>query len=196
MGTMHEYSIEGKNLKNKRIIMIIISLVIAYLISLVVSTISDKFSINLWWLEIPSVIGVYEGIEYLIDKFCWSKFYGIDSFEGTWDGYLESSYDNYNQKIPIINCIIKQNSKNICIIYEMEKSTSYSTSARLNLATINGVTLDYDYINIPKIEENGMLNIHIGTNTLKLKGNELEGEYFNKQRKTSGKIYLKKKEEN
>ena len=77
----------------------------------------------------------------------------------------------------------------------MNQSKSYSINAIMDFSKINGITLEYKYINIPNIEENETLNVHFGENKFTIKDNELEGEYFNKQRATNGKIYLKKKEE-
>lgn len=195
MGNMHEYFIRSKNLKTQKIIIFMISMIGAYIISLFIDLFSDKIGINLWWIEIPSILGVYNLLENTIDKFWWSKFYQIPSFEGTWKGYLKSSFDNYTSEIPV-TCIIKQNSKLICVIFEMEKSTSYSICATMDDTKINGVTLEYNYINIPKIDQTELLNVHLGSNTLKLNGNVLEGEYYNNQRETKGKIHLEKEEEN
>lgn len=195
MGNMHEYFIKGRNLRLQKIIIILTSVVLAYFISLLINWISYKYGINLWWLEIPSILGVYNLLDFAIDKFWWSKFYRIPSFEGRWKGYLKSSFDNFITEFPV-TCIIKQNSKLISIVFEMEKSTSYSISATMDDTKINGATLKYDYINIPKIDQKQLLNVHLGNNTLKLNGNVLEGEYYNNQRDTSGKIYLKKEEEN
>ena len=195
MGNMHEYFIKGRDFKIQKLIIFIISVLGAYIISLFIGWISDKFGIDLWWLEIPSILGVYSLLEFIIDKFCWSNFYRITSFEGIWKGHLKSSIDNFTSEIPI-TCTIKENSKLLCVIFEMEKSTSYSISSTMDDTKINGVTLEYDYINIPKVEQNELLNVHLGSNTLKLNGNVLEGEYYNKQRDTSGKIYLEKEEEN
>ena len=194
MGSMHEYYITGSDLKYQKILILILSIGGAYAISHFFNWISELTSWNFWWIEIPSILGVYALIDKKIDKKYWAKFYKIPSLEGSWKGYLKSSYDNYTEEYPI-NCIIKQNSKIISIVLETEKSISYSVSANMDLNKINGVTLKYDYINIPKIEQNDLLNVHFGTNTFKMNGNKLEGEYYNKQRDTSGKIILEKVEE-
>lgn len=196
MGELHEYTIKGKSLKFKKAIIFLISCVIAYIISKVISLIEETIQISLWWIEIPSIVGVYAEIDKIIDKHFWSKFYGIPYLEGEWEGYIKSSFDNYVNEIPITRCIIKQNSKMISIVFEMNQSDSYSINAIMDFSKINGITLEYEYINIPKIEENGTLNVHFGKNKFIIKDNELEGEYFNKQRLTNGKVYLKKKEEN
>jgi hypothetical protein len=195
MGNMHEYFVKGRDFNIQKLIILIFSIGGAYIISLLMNWFSDKLGVNLWWVEIPSILGVYSLLEFAIDKVLWSKFYRIPSFDGTWKGYLKSSIDNFSSEIPV-TCIIKQNSKLICIIFEMEKSTSYSTSATIDVTKINGVTLEYDYINIPKIDQKELLNVHLGSNTFKLNGNALEGEYYNNQRATSGKIYLEKEGEN
>ena len=195
MGELHEYTLKGKSLKLKKAIIFFISCVIAYIISRIIPIIEEIVQISLWWIEIPSIVGVYTGIDKIIDKYFWSKFYGIPYLEGEWEGYIKSSFDNYVNKIPIIRCVIKQNSKMISIVFEMNQSKSYSINAIIDFSKINGITLEYKYINIPNIEENETLNVHFGENKFTIKDNELEGEYFNKQRATNGKIYLKKKEE-
>lgn len=195
MGSMHEYYIKGKDFKFQKIIILAVSLCGAYIISWLLGIISTRFGWNLWWVEIPSILGVYKLIEELIDKFCWSKFYGIPSFDGIWKGYFKTSYDDFTREYPV-KCIIKQDSKMICIVFEMEKSTSYSIAASMDVSKINGTTLKYDYINVPKVEQNEVLNVHLGSNTFKLNENKLEGEYYNNQRGTSGKIFLERMEEN
>ena len=195
MGSMHEYFVIGKDFKMQKIIIIITSLIVAYIISLVINSISAYFKINLWWLEVPSIFGVYSFIKSLVDKYWWAKFYKIPSFDGIWKGNIKSSNDNFSTNIPV-ECVIKQNAKLICVEFEMEKSISYSTSATVDDTIINGTKLEYNYINIPKIDQNELLNVHLGNTTLKLNGNVLEGEYYNKQRDTKGIIHLEKKEEN
>lgn len=196
MDKMHEYNIVGKSLDHVKFGILIISIPIAYSISIFFNWLEIIIDLSLWWIEIPSILGVYQWIYIKFYSELWktkwvNKWLKIPNLEGRWEGYLQSSYDNYQTKFDV-TVTIKQSLSLISIIYEMEKSTSYSISAEIGLESTKGICLKYDYINIPKIENNKELNIHLGKTELYLKDGELNGEYFNKQRNTKGVINLKR----
>lgn len=195
MDEMHEYKITGKKFYLVNLGIWAFSLIFAYIIHIVVSLIECKCDISLWIIEIPSIIGVYEKANKYINKYLWSKLYKIKDLSGKWEGCLQTSFDNYNSNLEA-TCIIKQDFDKISIMFETENSISYSTKAILHFNSSDEITLDYDYINIPKMKKLENLNIHFGHNTFKLKNNELHGEYYNKHRETKGEIVLKKREEN
>lgn len=195
MEEMHEYKIIGKKFDLINIGIWFFSLILAYIIHVIVTFFEGKFGISLWLFEIPSVIGVYEKSNKLINKSIWSKLYKINDLSGIWEGNLQTSFDNYGSSI-LATCKIIQEFDKILIVLETEKSISYSIKAVLQINSLNEMILDYDYINIPKIRNSKDLNIHFGHNTFRLNNNkELCGEYYNKQRNTRGEILLRKREE-
>ena len=121
----------------------------------------------------------------------------IPDLQGTWRGELRSDWiDPETGKgidpIPMI-LVVRQTFSNIqCTMMTME-STSYSTTADINVApNSEDLYLTYNYTNRPKATIRDRSAIHDGASILKIisKPNKcLEGEYWT-GRKTRGDITL------
>ena len=62
MDKMHEYNIVGKSLDHVKFGILIISIPIAYSISIFFNWLEIIIDLSLWWIEIPSILGVYQWI--------------------------------------------------------------------------------------------------------------------------------------
>lgn len=119
--------------------------------------------------------------------------------EGTWNGYLESTWIDPNTGIKkppkMIQLVIRQNFLNINCTLLTQESVSRSLSAKFNIEEITGVReLVYTYINQPDVMIRQRSEIHQGTAMLQIIGKpptKLNGEYWT-NRRTTGNMSLTK----
>lgn len=176
------------------------------LVWVVVLLVSKTYStIDLWFAikQIPQAISIYAIIGVLFTKWLWrwSFLQGwlikIPDIQGTWRGESKSDWINPEtgtviQSIPMI-LVIRQTFSHIQCTMMTQESTSYSTTADINLvAGSEDMYLTYNYTNRPKATIRDRSAIHDGAVILKIikKPNLcLEGEYWT-SRKTRGEINL------
>ena len=162
-------------------------------------------TIDLWTAvkQIPQAISIYAIIGIIFTKWLWRwKFLQgwlikIPDLQGTWRGELKSDWINPEtgkgiDPIPMV-LVIKQTFSSIKCALMTKESTSYSTTADINVVP-NGedLYLTYNYTNQPKATIQDRSAIHDGASILKIisKPNRcLEGEYWT-SRKTRGDMAL------
>lgn len=162
-------------------------------------------TIDLWTTvkQIPQAISIYAIIGIIFTKWLWRwKFLQgwlikIPDLQGTWRGELKSDWINPEtgkgiDPIPMV-LVIKQTFSSIKCTLMTKESTSYSTTADINVVP-NGedLYLTYNYTNRPKATIRDRSAIHDGASILKIisKPNRcLEGEYWT-SRKTRGDMTL------
>ncbi len=167
-GKLHSYNIKG--FENDKII--VFHVLISYAISIGLIYLFKPILDNIPTyiqpiIEIPSVIGVYEFIKYIVNKYLWktklfSKLLKVPNLNGIWNGVIETNYNGNDEKIDV-KMTIKQDFDKILIIYDTEKSISYSTIAEINIENEYCTEIFYQYINEPKYKYCGELNIHHGS---------------------------------
>jgi len=162
-------------------------------------------SVDLWLAikKIPQAISLYAVIGLVFTKWIWRwKFFQgwlikIPDLQGTWKGELKSDWINPTTgqaiaTIPMV-LVIKQTFSTIKCTLMTKESTSYSTTADINInSTSDDLYLTYNYTNRPKATIRDRSAIHDGATILKIIKNPqfcLEGEYWT-SRKTRGEIYL------
>lgn len=172
----------------------------------VVLLISQSYTtIDLWTAvkQIPQAISIYAIIGIIFTKWLWRwKFLQgwlikIPDLQGTWRGELKSDWINPEtgkgiDPIPMV-LVIRQTFSHIKCTLMTKESTSYSTTADINVVP-NGedLYLTYNYTNRPKATIRDRSAIHDGASILKIisKPNKcLEGEYWT-SRKTRGDMAL------
>ena len=154
-----------------------------------------------WWFDSPAVIGFY-GIFYrFFEKSLWKlkilRKMGIVkllNLNGTWKGYVISSYDEHAKKYEA-TFTIKQDWNKISIVGRFEMSVSYSLTASILVNDRQGITVNFDYMNEPSTQAVRDMEIHRGFNSLTLKPNarEMSGAYYSgRGRQNTGEIKLEK----
>lgn len=161
---------------------------------------STSFNIP-WWLDSPAIIGFY-GIFYSIfNKWLWKcnifrkiRLVKLPNLNGSWKGYVTSSYDEYSEKYDA-DFEIKQDWNRISIMGKFKMSKSYSISGSILIDDRTEITVSYDYMNEPFTQSTNTMAIHRGFNRLSLSpnGKELSGLYFSgRGRENIGELKLEK----
>lgn len=162
-------------------------------------------TVDLWTAvkQIPQAISIYAIIGIIFTKWLWrwkplqGWLIKIPDLQGTWRGELKSDWINPEtgkgiDPIPMV-LVIRQTFSSIKCTLMTKESTSYSTTADINVVP-NGedLYLTYNYTNRPKATIRDRSAIHDGASILKIisKPNKcLEGEYWT-SRKTRGEMTL------
>lgn len=173
----------------------------------IVILISKTYStVDLWMAikQIPQAISVYAIISIIFTKWIWRwrLFQGwlikVPDLQGTWEGELKSDWINPETGKGIdpirVILVVKQTFSNIKCTLMTKESTSYSTTADINVVPGGeDLYLTYNYTNRPKAMVRHRSEIHDGASILKIiKTPEkcVEGEYWT-SRKTRGDMTLK-----
>jgi hypothetical protein len=151
----------------------------------------------------PHAISVYVVIGIIFTKWLWrwkliqGWLIKIPDLQGTWRGELKSDWINPEtgkgiNPIPMV-LVIRQTFSSIKCTLMTKESSSYSTTADVNIApSSEDLYLTYNYTNRPKATIRDRSAIHDGASILKIinKPNKcLEGEYWT-SRKTRGEMIL------
>lgn len=140
-----------------------------------------------FYIEIPSISGVYCLLFYLFNNFFWKwslfkKFNIIiaDDLSGSWKGVAKSSYDNFSEDIAVV-LNIEQKATSIVVQGIFNKSKSISLNANFSKSEVdNSVALFYFYRNEPNYDAIKTMAIHEGSVKLVYNKKEeaLEGSYY------------------
>ncbi len=155
-------------------------------------------------MRIPDSGGYTVVFYFLFSKFLWKWpifqkwFVPYPNLQGTWQGYLHSTWKNPETKkridpIPVQFCI-KQDFENLYIAMFTKESASYSQAAQFITETDGSQCIKYIYTNKPKQTVRERSEIHEGTAELRIIHKsqiELHGGYWT-SRETTGEIELKK----
>lgn len=168
--------------------------------------ITQPHPINDLWtavMQIPQVFSIYTIMGTIFTKWLWrwkvlqGWLIKIPDLQGTWRGELKGDWINPEtgkgiNPIPMV-LVIRQNFSNIKCTLMTKESSSYSTTADVNIApNSEDLYLTYNYTNRPKATIRDRSPIHDGACILKIisKPHEcLEGEYWT-SRKTRGEMTL------
>lgn len=194
---MHQYSIDTKERRYISLILVIISILLAWSFHKIL--IYYKLVLP-WWLDAPSIVFFYGVLFTIFDKFCWKwkifhkiNFIKTPNLNGEWLGFIQSSFDEHSSKVEATLKIFQSWAK-IKILLSTDQSSSYSESASIVINTPEGIFLNYQYINEPKANTQKTMHIHRGTARLLLKENTLTGEYYSgRDRENFGIINFKRK---
>jgi hypothetical protein len=204
---MFPYTTDSDERKNIPIILVILSLSVTAFINLVISWISNiiTFSIPFFlqplYLSAPLTIAMYFILLEIFDKYLWkwSLLHSLGliktpNLNGTWHGYLLSSYSNLNVKHEI-SVIITQYWSEIKIVLKSDDSQSTSTIAGLLTNDSNCITLYYLYLSEPEPDAAPTMHSHRGTNWLvfdEKRDSLIGGYYTGRDSKNHGKIVLQR----
>lgn len=194
----HPYATDSTERKSVMFWLAIISVVICYGIYFYLERKQVSLS---YWVSAPSVFGVF-GLLYLIfNEWLWKwnllhkiRLVNVPVLDGKWEGYLKSSFDNY-QSEKQITISIYQSWTEVLIVLETDSSSSYSSTASIITINPHCFTLTYEYVNTPTPAALETMHMHIGTTTLEYKqhSKEMVGCYYSgRDRKNVGDIKLKR----
>lgn len=194
---MHEYINDSKKNYMVYLFISILSIMLAKLVNVYcIPLINIKFGINLWWIDVPSILGFYCILFGLFDRLLWKLKYinyilKIIDLSGEWKVKLRSSYDGFEQE-RVGEVSIKQTWSKISIKFNNDTSSSHSINASLRMNSKAGKLLSYEYISKPKASTIDTMNMHYGYVHLEiLDNNNLKGDYFSDSgRKNHGTFEL------
>lgn len=182
------------------LVLIAISVVISYGISLLLK----QYQIVLpFYVDLPiSTLGVYSILFWFFNNYLWKsplfKKVGIiiaDDLNGTWQGIVKSSYDNFKKDVKA-ELVIEQTATSIKICGTFDQSKSVSVHENFGKSEIdNEVALFYFFRNEPKYDAVETMAIHEGST--KLTHNKatdtLSGYYYSgRDRNNHGTIEVKR----
>lgn len=195
---MHPYATDSNERRMVPCSIALVSLIAALVFGKLLE--SATFTVP-WWFDSPAVIGFYSIFYFLFEKSFWKhKIFQkmgiakLPNLNGTWKGYVISSFDEHSKKHDT-TFTIRQDWNRISIVGEFKMSRSHSSTASIIVDDKNGITVNYDYMNEPFSYATQTMEIHRGFNTLTLKSNgkEMSGTYYSgRGRQNTGQLVLKK----
>lgn len=195
-------NIDNNNYK-KFTVFVLVLVAVSALIMYVISAFCEKHGVKIpWYIETPSIPSIYALLFLSFDKFFWKfrifKKLGIiiaDDLNGTWEGTVKSSYDNFKTDIRA-ELIIKQTATNIKIRGIFNQSKSVSVHENFGKSEIDNQTaLYYFFRNEPQYDAVKTMAIHEGS--VKLLYNPIDetltGYYYSgRDRNNHGTIEVKR----
>ena len=186
------------------------SLLLSILTSLlIINPIIDLFkewiTLEVWieyllvFIELPSVVGLYELYNRLFDKYIWKynfiRLFGlpkIPNLNGKWKATIKSSYKKTEKSGDVT---IHHNYSNFSLILKTDESKSHTTMSSLTLKDPINRKITWTYMCEPLPNSNNKLHTHCGTNHLEILDGEkeLRGSYYSgRDRRNIGEFFLKK----
>lgn len=191
---MHSYASDSPDRTVVPWVIAVIAVAVAYAYFLA----SSFFEFSLpWWMEAPSILGVYGVGHWLYDTVLWKKtLFGVrlsqvPNCNGTWYGPIHSSHNGGSQGKGMIT--IRQTWSKILIEFESTTSSSLSRMASFNITPGPSHGLIYEYTSDPRSHANPAMHAHRGLAFLKLSQsrNCLEGDYYTgRDRGTQGTMKM------
>jgi len=196
---MHSFATDANESKFLPLYIAGVSIFAAWSLNRILGTM--QFTVP-WWIDAPSVIGFYGLFYAIFNKYLWKwrilramRVVKIPDLNGTWNGYVVSSFDKQATKHNA-TFKISQNWTRISIILETNYSKSSSLIAAIITEDPNNTVLRYEYRNEPKPNAKDTMHAHQGTAWLTIQPNEkvLEGEYYTgRDRQEYGMLRFKRK---
>jgi len=194
---MHPYATDSSERKVMPFLIAAIGVILAWLLHW---TFQALRVIVPWWLDAPSVMGFYGLLYSIFDKYLWRLkpmrkigLVKVPDLNGTWKGYVSSSFNEYSSVQHDVTVMIRQNWSAINIMFETEHSRSHSLTAAIITESPLGTVVHYEYLNEPKPKARETMHAHKGTARLILKGESLEGEYYTgRDRQNYGDLSLRR----
>ena len=176
---MHSYEVEGRG--RVAVALAVASILMIWLLHVGLDSVDFQPQ---WWLSVPSFAACYSGLHWLFDRYVWRlgllrklRFIQLPDLDGKWVGEVESSYTQ-DGHVHLVSVVILQRWSKILVRLESEHSRSRSVMASLRTVDQLNPELSYQYVNEPRSNAPGTMEMHRGTATLELTGSGLEGDYY------------------
>jgi hypothetical protein len=172
-------------------------------ITYAISAVLQKYGIIIpWYVETPSIPAIYALLFYIFNRFLWKRnlfrkldIVVADDLNGKWNGFVKSSYDNFQKEIPI-ELQIEQSATRVKIYGKFGKSKSVSVHENFSRSEIdNKVALFYFFRNEPNYDAAETMATHEGAVklTYSKEENKMTGYYYSgRDRNNHGTIEVKK----
>lgn len=199
--TMHGYTITPDNRQIPTLMLGVLSVFVSLILNVLIDSVLKSFDPMLtipWWVETPSPLVVFGVLFGLFDKYAWKwpmmRILGLThapDLSGRWEGELTSSYDpNSNTRVVLE---VKQTWTQITLKISTGQSHSWSSTAAIDINSLRGTILRYEYCNEPQNSSADTMNMHYGTTRLLIKKHSLEGGYYtDKNRRSFGDMKFKR----
>ena len=192
---MHPYATDSEERVHVVVVLALLSVAIMFGFHIVLSKTGIQWP---WWLEAPSVWGIFGGLYKWFDKKMWKcrwwrkiSLVKVPDLNGCWSVQGRSSTfdENFAGEVHI-----RQTWTRLSVTMETERSRSHSLTASLLLNQPEGITLSYEYRNEPKPNALCTMHAHRGTAVLRLRDEGLlEGEYYSgRDRLNCGELRLRR----
>jgi SMODS-associating 2TM, beta-strand rich effector domain len=177
---MHPYSTDSDRTRTTLLVLAILAIIGAWLLSRVFDALSLSPP---WWLDTPSVLGMYGLLWKGYDRFAWRwrlgalRFTDVPDLGGTWTGNVISARDEHTS-IPA-TLLITQTASRILVTLETATSRSHSVMAALNCQRGPYQGLHHSFENRPRARAQSTMTPHSGQAHLRLSsdGRQLNGDY-------------------
>ena len=176
---MHSYEVEARG--RVAVALAVASILMIWLLHVGLDSVDFKPQ---WWLSVPSFAGCYSGLHWLFDRYVWKlgllrklKLIQLPDLNGRWIGEVKSSYSQ-DGRAHSVSVVILQRWSKIFVRLESEQSRSRSITASLRTVDLPNPELSYQYVNEPRSNAPGTMEMHRGTATLETTGSGLEGDYY------------------
>ena len=168
---MHSYEVEGRG--RVAVALAVTSILLIWLLHVALDAVNFEPQ---WWLSVPSFAGCYSGLHWFFDRYVWRakllrrlSLVQLPDLNGEWVGEAESTYSK-DGRTHSVSVVILQRWSKILVRLETEHSRSRSISASLRTVDQLNPELSYQYVNEPRSNAPGTMEIHRGTATLELIG--------------------------
>ena len=191
---MHSYSKGNVNIFSVYKWILVLSFLLSFMLGAIkyqrFERLFDVF--NLLFAGMPFLVIYIIYVSFVKHAWKWkliNKFINVPNLNGTYEGILRSSFDNFFKEHKF-KLKINQDFENISIVMEMLEKTSKSYSINVYLEKRNNeIYLIYNYQNEPIDKTSPTLTEHKGTTILKFNPNleTFEGNYFTDKRPINNK---------
>jgi len=155
-----------------------------------------------WWIEGPSILGFYGLFYSIFDQKLWKisfvrRALKIPNLNGLWEGYVKSSYNNFQSELKA-EMDIHQTWTKMSIAMRTQNSKGYSLNSMI-VNTSNEMTLSFEFFNEPKTAAPSSMHMHRGTARLSIDPNvkSLNGEYYTgRDRNNFGVLHFERTKNN
>jgi hypothetical protein len=180
---MHPYTTDSNERKLVPLYIAILSILVAWIFFKVLEVVQVTLP---WWIDAPSIFGFYGLFYAIFDKYSWKwellqriGIVKVPNLNGTWKGYLASSFDEHAEKRDATIKIF-QSWTQISIVLETSNSKSVSLIAAVITRNPLAQVLSYEYLNEPIPDAKPTMHTHRGTArlTMQADGKKFEGEYY------------------
>jgi hypothetical protein len=153
-----------------------------------------------WWIETPSILGVFGLLWKAYDKWMWdwrlSRTFGwtdVPNISGKWSARVDFERSGWRQSA-FGTATIRQTSSRLSVVIRWDASRSHSVSAVMQIGDAGTPELIYQYINQPSADAVDTMYIHKGTAWLEvIKSCLIVGEYYSgRGRNQSGSLTLQR----
>ena len=188
---MHSYATDVEERRPIFFILVVLSIVCAWLLPRGLSAVSVAAP---WWLEVPSVWGFFGLFYWLVNRVVWRWVSRIPNLNGVWHGHVSSSFDQYQTEHKV-TLRIRQTWTKLQVSLAAEKSQSHSVMGAVLVDGSHGPELSYEYVNEPRPGAADDMHAHRGFVRAEIQQrNVLSGSYYTgRDRERNGILVVRRK---